>query len=142
MKVERRSTVRMNCHRGGNQRVEDQAGAFGDPDRAWKKEALERHHQFPKRQLNTLGIRGVRETSQIATYALVELDDNIIISDERSSKYWPRYVGADELARMSDWHALPTDWWTLSYADFLAARRPLIAGVIRAGYQKLAGTGS
>ena len=87
----------------------------------------------------------MRETNQIANYALVEWDDNIMISDEPPSKYWPRYAqrfGADELGRMCDWHALPTDWWTLSYADFLAARRPLIAGVIRAGYQKLAGTGS
>lgn len=116
-----------------------------DPPAQGKKKALERHHLFPKRHLNTLGIEGVRETNQIANYALVEWDDNIMISDEPPSKYWPRYAqrfGADELGRMCDWHALPTDWWTLSYADFLAARRPLIAGVIRAGYQKLAGTGS
>jgi len=116
-----------------------------DPPAQGKKKALERHHLFPKRHLNTLGIEGVRETNQIANYALVEWDDNIMISDEPPSKYWPRYAqrfGADELGRMCDWHALPTDWWTLSYADFLAARRPLIAGVIRAGHQKLAGTGS
>ena len=116
-----------------------------DPPAQGKKKALERHHLFPKRHLNTLGIEGVRETNQIANYALVEWDDNIMISDEPPSKYWPRYAqrfGADELGRMCDWHALPTDWWTLSYADFLAARRPLIAGVIRVGYQKLAGTGS
>ena len=116
-----------------------------DPPAQGKKKALERHHLFPKRHLNTLGIEGVRETNQIANYALVEWDDNIMISDEPPSKYWPRYAqrfGADELGRMCDWHALPTDWWTLSYADFLAARRPLIAGVIRAGHQKLAGTDS
>jgi len=38
------------------------------------------------------------------------------------------------------WHALPEQWWTLNYDQFLAARRPLIAGVIRQGYLKLAGT--
>lgn len=46
---------------------------------------------------------------------------------------------AKELAQMCDWHALPPDWWSMSYTEFLAARRPLIAGVVRAGYFKLAG---
>jgi hypothetical protein len=39
---------------------------------------------------------------------------------------------------MMQWHALPEQWWTMSYDQFLAARRPLIASVIRQGYQKLA----
>jgi hypothetical protein len=42
---------------------------------------------------------------------------------------------------MMRWHALPSDWWTLSYEDFLVARRPLIADVIRQGYQGLVGIG-
>lgn len=40
------------------------------------------------------------------------------------------------LAAMMRWHALPPDWWALSYEGFLAARRPLIADVIRLGYQQ------
>ena len=40
---------------------------------------------------------------------------------------------------MCEWHALPQNWWTMAYPEFLTARRPLIAGVIRAGYQKLVG---
>lgn len=38
MKVERRSTARMNGHRGGNHSVEDQAGAFGHTH-------IRRHHE-------------------------------------------------------------------------------------------------
>jgi len=37
-------------------------------------------------------------------------------------------------------HALPKNWWMLPYDQFLVARRPLVAGVIRQGYEKLVGT--
>lgn len=43
------------------------------------------------------------------------------------------------LATMMRWHALSPNWWTLRYDEFLVARRPLIADVIRQGYAKLAG---
>lgn len=111
-----------------------------DPPAQGQKKALERHHLFPKQYLKKQGIESVRDINQIANYALVEWDDNIAISDGPPSAYWPEYAKrftAAELTDMSNWHALPADWWTLSYDDFLKARRPLIAGVIRAGYQKL-----
>lgn len=114
-----------------------------DPPAQGQKKALERHHLFPKQYLKTLGIEGVRDTNQIANYTLVEWDDNIAISDEAPSKYWPKYVSrftAMELEEMCRWHALPANWWTLSYPEFLAARRVLIANVIRDGYKKLVGT--
>lgn len=107
-----------------------------------QKKTLERHHLFPRQHLKNQGIDSVRDINQIANYALVEWDDNISISDAPPPVYWPIYAerfGSDELARMQQWHALPADWWTLAYGDFLAARRPLIAGVIRAGYGKLVG---
>ena len=111
-----------------------------DPPAQGQKKALERHHLFPRQYLKKMGIEGVRDINQIANYALVEWDDNIAISDGPPSAYWPQYAQrftATELADMANAHALPADWWTLSYDDFLKARRPLIAQVIRAGYQKL-----
>lgn len=112
-----------------------------DPPAQGQKKALERHHLFPRQYLkHKKGIESVREINQIANYALVEWDDNIAISDGPPSAYWPEYAKRftdDELTAMANWHALPADWWTLSYDDFLKARRPLIAGVIRAGYLKL-----
>lgn len=84
----------------------------------------------------------MRDINQIANYALVEWDDNIAISDGPPSVYWPEYAkrfGAEDLAQMCAWHALPESWWTMTYPDFLAARRPLIAGVVKAGYLKLVG---
>lgn len=111
-----------------------------DPPAQGQKKALERHHLFPKQYLKKLGIEGVRDINQIANYALVEWDDNIAISDTPPTSYWPLYAKRfDEgaLRQMQGWHALPDDWWNMNYADFLAARRPLIANVIRMGYQKL-----
>ena len=89
---------------------------------------------------NKLNIDSVRDINQIANYALVEWDDNIAISDGPPSAYWPEYAkrfGDEALTQMRTWHALPDNWWNMSYGEFLAARRPLIAEVIRAGYQKL-----
>ncbi len=113
-----------------------------DPPAIGKKSALERHHLFPRQYLKKLGIESVRDINQIANYALVEWDDNIGISDDPPNIYWPTYAarfGADELKQMMTWHAMPDSWWTMDYASFLLARRPLIAGVIRSGYEKLRG---
>ena len=114
-----------------------------DPPAQGQKRALERHHLFPKQYLKKQGIESVRDINQIANYALVEWDDNISISDAPPTQYWGKYAERFDqatLATMMQWHALPERWWTMSYDQFLAARRPLIAGVIRQGYQKLVGT--
>lgn len=116
-----------------------------DPPALGQKKALERHHLFPKHHLKKLGIESVRDINQIANYALVEWDDNIAISDGPPSTYWPVYAkrfGTDDLTQMCGWHALPSDWWGMTYPEFLAARRPLIALVIRQGYEKLTGLSS
>lgn len=114
-----------------------------DPPASGNKKALERHHLFPKRHLKKLGIDSVRETNQIANYALVEWVDNIAISDIAPKDYWPRYASRFaevELAEMMRWHALPDSWWTMDFDTFLRARRPLIASVTRDGFRRL-GTG-
>ena len=114
-----------------------------DPPAQGQKKALERHHLFPKQYLRKQGIESVRDINQIANYALVEWDDNIAISDAPPAQYWGKYAerfGQATLTTMMQWHALPEQWWTMSYDQFLGARRPLIAGVIRQGYLKLAGT--
>lgn len=113
-----------------------------DPPAQGQKKPLERHHLFPRQYLKGRGVESVRDINQIANYALVEWDDNIAISDAPPSQYWPKYAerfDPETLAAMMRWHALPQNWWTLSYEDFLVARRPLIADVIRQGYLKLSG---
>jgi len=116
-----------------------------DPPAIGNKKPLERHHLFPKRYLHKVGTTELRDTNQIANYALVEWDDNIAISDIPPNDYWLKYANrfSDvELKEMMHWHALPEGWQEMSYQNFLLARRPLIAKVIRQGYEKLTGTGS
>jgi len=111
-----------------------------DPALKAKKSAVERHHLFPKNYLKKLDITELRDTNQIANYALVEWTDNIDISDEAPSKYLPRYLKRlDEHTRkwMYYWHALPEGWENMEYEDFLISRRKAIANVIRDGFDRL-----
>lgn len=64
-----------------------------DPPATGRRKALERHHLFPKRYLQKLGVEARRETNQIANFALIEWDDNMGISDQPPSVYWPQYAG-------------------------------------------------
>lgn len=112
-----------------------------DPVSKGIRGAVERHHLFPKGYLETLGITDLRETNQIANYALVEWSDNIKISDQSPAHYLrelaPRF-NKKELAHMYHWHALPEDWEKMDYREFLEQRRELISQVILEGYRTLA----
>jgi hypothetical protein len=111
-----------------------------DPALVGTKAAIERHHLFPRGYLKKLGISSTRDTNQIANFALVEWSDNIDISDASPAEYYPKYAARfapDKLAQMAYWHALPEDWHTMEYSEFLEARRKQIATVIRAGFETL-----
>jgi len=111
-----------------------------DPALKAKKAAVERHHLFPKGYLTKLGITEVRDTNQIANYALVEWADNIEISDRSPADYLPKYESRfqpEELGEMYYWHALPEDWEHMPYSRFLEARRVRMARVIRDAFALL-----
>jgi hypothetical protein len=103
--------------------------------------AVERHYLFPKGYLSKRGINAIRETNQIANYALVEGGDNAAISDQAPADYL-----ADMKARFSqtelEWmyrlHAQSPNWEHLDYREFLEKRRELMAQVIAEGYATLA----
>lgn len=111
-----------------------------DPATKAKKAPLERHHLFPKGFLKGEGITKVRDTNQIANFALVEWNDNIAISDDGPAIYYPAYAARftpEEIAQMHHWHALPEGWHEMDYDEFLPKRRKLMAKVIREGFEKL-----
>jgi hypothetical protein len=117
-----------------------QVSALLDPAIKAKKSGTERHHLFPKGYLATIGISEIRETNQIANFALVEWDDNIEISDDPPSKYYRKYASRfskEELDQMLHWHALPLDWPNMEYKELVETRRKLIAQIIREGFSKL-----
>ncbi len=111
-----------------------------DPTTKAKKTALERHHLFPRKYLQRIGVREKRLINQVANYALVEWSDNIKISDRAPSDYVPELeerFASDELQQMYDWHGLPSNWYELDYKDFLKERRRRVALIIKSGFERL-----
>lgn len=111
-----------------------------DPALRAKKSPVETHHLFPRAYLETIGIKEKVEVNQLANFAWVEWDDNISISDDPPPTYWPAYASRyspAELAHTMKWHALPKDWATMRYDNFLTERRKLMAKVVREGFDYL-----
>ena len=105
------------------------------------RQAIERHHLFPKAFLATRGITDTRETNQIANYALVEWSDNVKMGKRSPADYVPEMetlFSADKLLSFSTAHALPDGWQNMDYFAFLKQRRELMADYIRQAYLKLA----
>lgn len=104
---------------------------------------IEKHHLFPRDYLKTvLGYKDNRKVNQVANFAFVEWSDNITISNQPPSEYWPQEVSGKHIEDkrrqlQEEWHALPEDWATLGYEEFLDRRRRLIAKVIHEGFRRL-----
>ncbi len=113
-----------------------------DPASHAIRSAVERHHLFPKAYLGKepLNITALRDTNQIANFALLEWGDNAEISDTSPEEYLPvmkERFNDHELADMYRWHALPDGWEKMEYHAFLEQRRELIAQVTQEGYKRL-----
>lgn len=107
-----------------------------------RKSALERHHLFPRRYLQRIGIQALSSINQIANYTLVEWTDNVAISDRSPEVYAPQMeqrFTPEELARMYRLHGLPEQWYRMPYPAFLEERRRRIAAIIRRGFEHLQG---
>ena len=107
------------------------------------KKGIERHHIFPRAYLSSvLKVQDKRDINQIANMALVEWSDNIAISDDAPTKYWPEQLAdkklmPERLEKQMYWHALPKGWEAMSYPDFLEARRRLMGVVVRDAFARL-----
>lgn len=74
---------------------------------------------------------------------MVEWDANIHISDSAPAEYFPKYLDRfkkdpEKLSQMMMQHALPPQWESMPYDEFLRERRKLMAKVIRKSYERLA----
>lgn len=105
---------------------------------------IERHHLFPRAYLrDELGIKDNKQINQIANMALVDWNDNIAISAKAPSEYWPSelskksYLSPASRADQDRWHALPENWTSLEFSDFLTKRRRLMAGVVKEAFSRL-----
>ena len=100
--------------------------------------------------MRDLEIVDLKQVNQIANLTPLEWHDNLAISADNPSEYWPAYLEAmrnppDGLAPFSEaeiesmlhYHALPADWPSMSYDEFLAERRKGMAAVIREAFDLL-----
>ena len=105
-----------------------------------KKNALERHHLFPKAYLAKIGITDDRDRNQQANFAFIEWSDNIEILDASPAEYMKDQlakISIDEKDGIYADHALPNSWEHMEYHEFLGQRRKLMAKVIKRGYERL-----
>lgn len=112
---------------------------FG-PGASGSRNAVEKHHLFPKSYLTDIGFTTDRERNQITNFEYIEWSDNLDISDDAPSVYWPKKVlnlSEDELNQIELCHALPRGWESMEYPDFLIKRRILMAEIIRKGFDRL-----
>lgn len=111
-----------------------------DPTSQPHRSALERHHLFPRKYLEKLGIKDNHDINQVANFALVEWHDNVEIGDRPPSDYAPEYerrFPPDKLTEMYWYHALPEGWYNMDYWTFLEERRRRMAEIIRKGFESL-----
>lgn len=111
-----------------------------DPMLKAKMKSTNQHHLFPKAWLDGIGISAKRDVNQVANLAVCEWGDNLAISDSSPRDYVPvmkSRMSDEAWGKMNELHALPNGWETMQYDQFLDARRPLMAALIRRAYQSL-----
>ena len=77
------------------------------------KNAVDKHHIFPKNYLTQIGYMTDRERNQIAKFTYLDYVTNIDISDDPPVEYVERYrnrMGETEYHNPCEDHALPLDF--------------------------------
>ena len=110
------------------------------PGASGTKNAVDRHHIFPKHYLEENGYFDDRDRNQVANYTYIDYTTNIDISDKPPAEYVGEYrikLGETEYLRTCRENALPENFETMDYPKFLVERRKLMAEIIRKGYERL-----
>jgi len=104
------------------------------------KNALDKHHIFPKNYLTKIGIGKDRDRNQTANFTYLDYNTNIHISDRQPQDYVKEFrekLGDDEYCKTCSQHALPDDFEILNYFDFIQKRRFLMAQIVKKAYHRL-----
>lgn len=110
------------------------------PGASGTKNAIDRHHIFPKNYLKSIGYEDDRDRNQVANYTYIDYATNIDISDDPPTEYVGRYrskLGEEGYKKTCSENALPENFESMDYPEFLAARRKLMADIIRQGFKRL-----
>jgi hypothetical protein len=81
-----------------------------------------------------------RDRNQIANFTYLDYPTNIDISDDPPSEYVGRYkekLGEEGYKTACEQNALPENFETLEYNDFLAKRRALMSETVKKAFKEL-----
>ena len=104
------------------------------------KNSIDKHHIFPKHYLEKIGYKNDRDKNQIANFTYLDYTTNIDISDAPPAEYVNRYrekLGEESYKLACEQNALPENFEQLSYSEFLAKRRFLMAQIVKKAYAEL-----
>ena len=104
------------------------------------KNAIDKHHIFPKHYLEQIGYTNDRDRNQLANFTYLDYATNIEISDKAPVDYVSGYrekLGEEGYKKACEQNALPENFETMQYSEFLEKRRQLIAQVVRKAYEEL-----
>lgn len=104
------------------------------------KNAVDKHHIFPKNYLAQIGIEKDRDRNQTANFTYLDYNTNIHVSDRQPQDYalaFRKKLGDDEYFKTCAQHALPEDFETMNYFDFIQKRRFLMAQIVKKAYERL-----
>ncbi len=104
------------------------------------KNAIDKHHIFPKHYLAQIGYTSDRDRNQVANFTYLDYTTNIDISDSAPQDYVARYkqkLGDEGYKTACAQNALPDNFENMDYMEFLSKRRILMAEIIKKAYWEL-----
>lgn len=104
------------------------------------KNAIDKHHIFPKHYLEQIGYTNDRDRNQLANFTYLDYVTNIDISDKAPADYINAYrqkLGDDGYKKTCEQNALPENFENMEYPEFLEKRRQLMAQLVRKAYMEL-----
>ncbi len=104
------------------------------------KNAIDKHHIFPKHYLAQIGYTSDRDRNQVANFTYLDYTTNIDISDSAPQDYVARYkqkLGDEGYKTACAQNALPDNFEKMDYMEFLSKRRMLMAEIIKKAYLEL-----
>ncbi|MBQ8156932.1 DUF262 domain-containing protein [Candidatus Saccharibacteria bacterium] len=110
------------------------------PGASGTKNSIDKHHIFPKKYLERLGYDSNRDRNQIANFTYIDYQTNIEISDDPPADYVKKYrqrLGEKRYKETCFENALPLNFETMGYKEFLDRRRILMAQKVREAYIEL-----
>jgi len=101
------------------------------------KNAIDKHHIFPKHHLEQIGYTNDRDRNQLANFTYLDYTTNIDISDKPPAEYVNVYrqkLGDEGYKKACEQNALPENFENMEYLEFLEKRRQLMAQIVRKAY--------